>query len=191
MKNDIMKLRPISINMGCYKNFVDSIQTSVQFGKIKWEKKCLICGTEISDERIKATQVRTGRLRFLLRSKSEGSKTASELLYNILKTKEYHGGRDIPEDDPDWWNEAAMQIYLELNEAARSRVQVELTESGKNWFKEHYPKGIFWEYDPDKPFKLNSVTAEFIELTYLGIPYRIPPDVDGKPTVKKASANLK
>ncbi len=29
--------------------------------------------------------------------------------------------------------------------------------------------------------------AEFIELTCLGIPYRIPPDVDGKPTVKKAN----
>ena len=30
--------------------------------------------------------------------------------------------------------------------------------------------------------------AEFIELTYLGIPYRIPLDVDGKPTVKKAKS---
>ena len=29
--------------------------------------------------------------------------------------------------------------------------------------------------------------AEFIELTCLGIPYRIPPDVDGKPTVRKAT----
>jgi len=28
--------------------------------------------------------------------------------------------------------------------------------------------------------------AEFMELTCLGIPYRIPPDVDGKPTVRKA-----
>jgi len=27
--------------------------------------------------------------------------------------------------------------------------------------------------------------AEFIELTCLGIPYRIPPDVDGKPTIRK------
>jgi len=26
------------------------------------------------------------------------------------------------------------------------------------------------------------------ELTYLGIPYRIPPDVDGEPTVKKAAS---
>jgi len=29
--------------------------------------------------------------------------------------------------------------------------------------------------------------AKFIELTYLGIPYRIPLDVDGQPTIKKAS----
>jgi len=28
--------------------------------------------------------------------------------------------------------------------------------------------------------------AELIELTCLGIPYRIPPDVDGQPTVRKA-----
>ena len=27
--------------------------------------------------------------------------------------------------------------------------------------------------------------AELIEFTCLGIPYRIPPDVDGKPTVRK------
>ena len=30
--------------------------------------------------------------------------------------------------------------------------------------------------------------AEFIELTCLGIPYRIPPDVDGKPTIRKATS---
>ena len=29
--------------------------------------------------------------------------------------------------------------------------------------------------------------AEFIELTCRGRPYRVPPDVDGKPTVKKAT----
>ena len=31
--------------------------------------------------------------------------------------------------------------------------------------------------------------VEFIELTCLGIPYWIPPDVDGKPTIRKARAN--
>ena len=30
--------------------------------------------------------------------------------------------------------------------------------------------------------------VEFIEFTFLGIPYRIPPDVGGQPTVKKARA---
>jgi len=30
--------------------------------------------------------------------------------------------------------------------------------------------------------------AEFIEFTCLGIPYRVPPDVDGKPTVKNAES---
>ena len=30
--------------------------------------------------------------------------------------------------------------------------------------------------------------VEFIELTHLGVPYRIPPDIDGKPTVKKAAS---
>ncbi len=33
--------------------------------------------------------------------------------------------------------------------------------------------------------------AEFIELTYLGIPYRIPHTVDGKPTVRKATTGGK
>ena len=27
--------------------------------------------------------------------------------------------------------------------------------------------------------------AEFIELTCLGTPYRIPPDIDGRPTIRK------
>jgi len=30
--------------------------------------------------------------------------------------------------------------------------------------------------------------AEFIELTCLGIPYRISPDVDGKPTIRKMAS---
>ena len=29
--------------------------------------------------------------------------------------------------------------------------------------------------------------AEFIDISCLGIPYRIPPEVDGKPTIRKAS----
>jgi hypothetical protein len=63
--------------------------------------------------------------------------------------------------------------------------EVKLTEAGRNWFQEHYPQGIVYEYDVDKPFKLHSVAAEFAEITYLGIPYRIPNEVDGKPTIRK------
>ena len=58
--------------------------------------------------------------------------------------------------------------------------------SGRRWFQEHYPQGIIWEYDVDKPFKLLSWASEFIELTYLGIPYRIPSRTDGELTIKKA-----
>jgi len=38
-------------------------------------------------------------------------------------------------------------------------VEVELTETGKNWLQEHHPQGIIWEYNPDKPFKLHSMAA--------------------------------
>jgi len=68
-------------------------------------------------------------------------------------------------------------------------MEVYLTEAGKIWIKDHYPQGIVWEYNPDKPFKLHSVAAEFIELTYLGIPYRIACKVDGKPTIKRVHRN--
>ncbi len=64
-------------------------------------------------------------------------------------------------------------------------VEVELTEVGKRWPQELHPQGIVWEYDVDKPFKLLSWASEFIELTYLGIPYRIPSRIDDKPTIAK------
>jgi len=41
-------------------------------------------------------------------------------------------------------------------------MDVYLTDVGKAWLQDHYPQGI---------------------------PYRIPPDVDGKPTIRKKSAN--
>jgi len=66
-------------------------------------------------------------------------------------------------------------------------VEVELTEAGKTWLQDHHLQGIVWEYDVDKPFRLHAWAAEFIELTCLSIPYRIPPDVDGKPTIKEAA----
>ena len=65
-------------------------------------------------------------------------------------------------------------------------MEVELTEAGKNLLQEHHPQGIFWEYAPDKPFKLHIVAAEFVEPTYLGIHYLIPHTADGKPTIRKA-----
>lgn len=65
-------------------------------------------------------------------------------------------------------------------------MEVYLTEADRKRLQKHHTQGVVWEYDPDKPFKLHSWTSDFIELTYLGIPYRIPPDVDGKPTIKKA-----
>jgi len=64
-------------------------------------------------------------------------------------------------------------------------MDVYLTDVGKTWLQDHYPQGIVWEYDVDKPFRLHAWAAEFIELTYLGIPYRIPPDVDDQPTISK------
>ncbi len=57
------------------------------------------------------------------------------------------------------------------------------TDVGKRWLQDHYPQGIVWEYDVDKPFRLHAWAAEFIELTYLGIL-----DVDGKPTIRKATS---
>lgn len=50
-------------------------------------------------------------------------------------------------------------------------MDVELTNIEKT-FQEHQPHGIVWEHEPDKPFRLHSVAAEFVELTYLGISYR-------------------
>lgn len=70
-------------------------------------------------------------------------------------------------------------------------MEVYLTDAGKTWIQEHHPQGIVWEYDLDKPFKLHGITAEYIELTYLGVPYRILPEVDGNPTIKKARTQIK
>lgn len=69
-------------------------------------------------------------------------------------------------------------------------IEVELTDAGKKWIQEHYPQGIIREYDPDKPFKLHSVAAEFVELTYLGVSYRIPHMADDKPTIAKTSVRM-
>jgi len=61
--------------------------------------------------------------------------------------------------------------------------------SGRRWFQEHYPQGIVWEYDPDKPFTLLHWASDYIVITYLGFPYRIPDKIDGKPTIALTRAS--
>ena len=72
-------------------------------------------------------------------------------------------------------------------EETRGMREVELTEAGKAWILKHYPQGIVWEYDPDKPFKLHSWASKFIELTCLGIPSRMLMEIEGQPTIRKAT----
>ena len=62
-------------------------------------------------------------------------------------------------------------------------MEIELTEISKRWFPEYHLQGIVWELNLDKPFKLHRVAAEFVELNNLGVSYRIPHTVDGKPTI--------
>ena len=45
-----------------------------------------------------------------------------------------------------------------------------------------------WEYDVDKALRLRGWAAESIELTYLGIPYSMSNEVDGKPTIRKTAS---
>jgi len=90
---------------------------SVVFGKIKHEQRCLFCGSTLSEEQLKKMQTRLGRLQFLLRSANEGSQTAYDLLLKIFFVDRDHGGVDIPEDVPEWWDKAALEIYQEVGRA--------------------------------------------------------------------------
>ena len=72
-------------------------------------------------------------------------------------------------------------------EETRGMREVTLTEAGKTWTLKHHPQGIVWELNLDKPFTLHSVAAEFVELNNLGVSYRIPHEVDGKPTIRKGA----
>ncbi len=65
--------------------------------------------------------------------------------------------------------------------------EIELTEAGKTWIQNNYPQGIVWNLNLEEPFKIHRVAAEFMELSNLGVSYRIPHEVDGKPTIRKAS----
>ena len=46
-------------------------------------------------------------------------------------------------------------------------MKVELTEVGKIWISEPHLQGIIWEYDPDKPFRLQGWRAAgYHEMTF-------------------------
>ena len=65
--------------------------------------------------------------------------------------------------------------------------KVLLTDVGKKWFTEHYPQGIVYEYDEDKPFNLKSMGADFVDVICpLHIPYRFPIYIDGEITFNMA-----
>ncbi len=65
-----------------------------------------------------------------------------------------------------------------------------LTDVGRKWFTEHYPKGIVYEYDENGEFTMDSmivvdkkkVIAQI--LCPMGIPYRIPGDIEGQTTFR-------
>ena len=62
-----------------------------------------------------------------------------------------------------------------------------LTDVGKKWFLEAYPKGIVYEYDEDGSFELMSMGDNFVEATCpLGIPYIFPIYVDDEITFQMA-----
>lgn len=102
------------------KDFLSTLLGSAQSGKINRDRKCLFCGTKLSDDGLKKIRVRMGRLRYLIRSIDEGSETAEKLFHNIIYTGEYIGGRDIPENYPDWWIEAVGKINEETTPYERA-----------------------------------------------------------------------
>ncbi len=67
--------------------------------------------------------------------------------------------------------------------------KVLLTDVGREWFTEHYPKGIVYEYDENEIFTLDSMSVVDRQaiaqiLCPMGIPYRIPGDIDGQTTFR-------
>jgi len=67
-----------------------------------------------------------------------------------------------------------------------------LTEVGKEWFLEAYPKGIVYEYDENETFRLDSmivIDSQAIAqiICPMGIPYRIPAAIDDQTTFKMAN----
>ncbi|MBA7697052.1 hypothetical protein ES703_105710 [subsurface metagenome] len=65
--------------------------------------------------------------------------------------------------------------------------QVVLTDVGRTWFSKAYPQGIIYEYDAHGRFRLDAMiviegraVAQII--CPLGIPYRIPANIEGQTT---------
>ncbi len=65
--------------------------------------------------------------------------------------------------------------------------KIVLTDVGKRWFIKTYPKGIVYEYDENEPFDLKSMGVVAVDVVCpLGIPYRLPINIDKRPTFKMA-----
>ena len=62
--------------------------------------------------------------------------------------------------------------------------KVYLTDFGKEWLKNNYKQGIVYEYDVEKPFELHSISAKYVTITQIGIPYTIPNYINDKITFK-------
>jgi len=72
----------------------------------------------------------------------------------------------------------------------KEATKIRLTEIGKEWFLEAYPQGITYEYDETGTFKLDAIMVVGSQavaqiICPLGIPYRIPVDIDGQTMFKK------
>lgn len=111
----MLKLFKLVKNMNIFNmtKFWELLVESLTHGKLSMENTCLFCGSDLDKDRKEAMKIRIGRLRFLLRSVENGSKTSDEILYKIIARNKELGGLELPEDDPDWWMENAREIYLE------------------------------------------------------------------------------
>lgn len=62
--------------------------------------------------------------------------------------------------------------------------KVSLTEVGRKWITENYPKNEIWEYDEKKTWALKSISVDSVELTYLSVHYKLPSYVEREITFK-------
>ncbi|GAH69546.1 unnamed protein product [marine sediment metagenome] len=85
--------------------------------------------------------------------------------------------------------EADTGVGLMSIKVGLESTKVVLTDIGKKWFTDAYPQGIIYEYDEDGTFRLDAmmvVDRQAIAqiICPLGIPYRIPANIDGQTTFK-------